>query len=355
MIKGFRLGIIALAALMLTTTALADYTFVVPQKPGGGTSVWASIIAVELEKQLDERIVIRHIPGARDMTGFNEFHNELRFQEKVIMVSHGGNGVSFLQERVDYDYREYSAVGLMNLDIIVGIRSGVNPDTDIIKFAAGSGMVPEGLAIAMLRCGPVSEDASLACFKENVVWVRGMKGSERRLAFRRGELNGTRENPAAFKKHNGAAVKDGTVRVWMTHGVMDPKTGIHVDDKNYPGKQFEILYEKKWGQPPSGNIYDSYRMVKSWRDGIQKALWMNKDDPNLQTVRVALERMSQSPESIAAIQAKVGQYDWIIGENAEDHLENLFGMITDDSLATLVWWNVNAYGLSSVYKPGLIN
>ena len=61
--------------MLFATPAMADYTFVVPQKPGGGTSVWAQIVAVELEKKLGEKIVIKHIPGARDIPGFNAFHN----------------------------------------------------------------------------------------------------------------------------------------------------------------------------------------------------------------------------------------------------------------------------------------
>ena len=28
----------------MATSALADYTMIVPQKPGGGTSVWAEIV-----------------------------------------------------------------------------------------------------------------------------------------------------------------------------------------------------------------------------------------------------------------------------------------------------------------------
>ena len=32
----------------------------------------------------------------------------------MVMVSHGGNGISFLQENVDYDYRDYESIGLMN-------------------------------------------------------------------------------------------------------------------------------------------------------------------------------------------------------------------------------------------------
>ena len=87
--------------LGMTSTASADYTFVVPQKPGGGTTVWTEIVAKELAPFLGEKIIIKTIPGARDIPGFNKFHNDLQKDDKTVMVSHGGNGVSFLQENVD--------------------------------------------------------------------------------------------------------------------------------------------------------------------------------------------------------------------------------------------------------------
>ena len=45
--------------LGFTTSALADYTFVVPQKPGAGTTVWTEIVAKELEPFLGEKIKIK--------------------------------------------------------------------------------------------------------------------------------------------------------------------------------------------------------------------------------------------------------------------------------------------------------
>ena len=101
-------------------------------------------------------------------------------------------------------------------------------------------MVPEAFAMTMLLCGPgLSLNEYIACFKENVTWVPGMSGGERRLAFKRGELNATRENPAAYKKHV-ASNKDATV--WFHHGILQAD-GSHQDDPNYPGLQFEILHD----------------------------------------------------------------------------------------------------------------
>ena len=85
------LKVILIAMLFLTTVAKADYTLVVPQKPSGGTSVWSQIVVAEWEKHLGEKIIIKYLPGARDQMGPNKFQNELRFDDKTILVSHGGN------------------------------------------------------------------------------------------------------------------------------------------------------------------------------------------------------------------------------------------------------------------------
>ena len=337
-----------LLLLFLSSSAFADYTFLIPQKVGGGTSVWASIVAKELEKELDgERISLLHLPSARGIGGFNKFHNQYKDRDDMIMVSHGGNGISYLQENVDYDYRDYESIGLMNLVIIVGRLKG---DPRKFSFAFGSGQVPEAMAITMLESGiDNSVDLAIAWFKENVTWVKGMKGSERRLAFKRGELNVTRENPAAYKKHvEGFA----NAEVWFTHGLL-AEDGSHVDDPNYPNKQFEILFEKKWGREPEGAFYNSYKLAKSFRDGLQKALWVHKNNPNKEILRDALTRMNENPESVEIIKNKVGNYEWIIGEDGNAFRDKLMTFINPTSLMFLVKFNQEALDLKSVLKTWL--
>ena len=344
--KRFLLSLVMAAGI--STSAMADYTFVVPQKAGAGTTVWTEIVAKELEPFLGEKINIKMIPGARDIPGFNEFHNELRFDDKTVMVSHGGNGVSFLQEEVDYDYREYESVGLMNLNIIAGKRKGA--DMNKPSFAAGSGMVPEAFAFTMLICGPnKTTDEYIACFKENVTWVKGMGNAERRLAFKRGELNGTRENPAAYKKH---VESDENAEIWFHHGILQAD-GSHADDPNYPGYQFEALFEQKYGVKPTGEFYDAYRLVKSFRDGMQKALWVNKNNPNKQKLIDALTAMSKDTTAVANIQKNVGNYEWKIGVDGDAQRDTLITFINEDALRNLVKFNSEALGLASVYKENL--
>ena len=340
--------------LLAATPAAADYIFVVPQKPGGGTSVWTEIITTQLEPFLGENIRIQYAPGARDVPGFNEWHNELQYNDKTVMVSHGGNGVAFLQENVDYDYSEYESIGLMNLNIITGIRNDT-PITDI-RFAAGSGNTPEAYAMTMLICGPdKTVEEYTKCFDENVIWVNGMSSGERRLAFLRGELNATRENPAAFIKHVIPEIEKDNVRVWFHHGILNAETGEHDDDTNYPGYQFETLFEQHWGVAPSGDFYDAYKLVKSFRDGLQKALWINADSEYAAPLREALTAMANDPNSMDVIRAAVGDYEWVIGEAGNIHRDTLMSLVTKPALETLVEFNTTALGLASVLKLELVD
>ena len=348
--KNLVLGIVA--SLFMFTSAMAEVTMVVPQKPGQGTTVWADIVKKELEKHLGEKITLRLIPGARDIPGINAWHNDLRFDENTIVVTHGGNGVSLLQEQVDYNYAEYDSVGLMNLNIIAGKRIG--DDMSKPRFPAGSGMVPEAFAMTLMLCGPdKSVDEYIACFKENVVWVKGMSGSEKRLAFKRGDLNGTRENPATYQKH---VEPDANAELWFHHGLLDPTTGNHVDDTNYPaGYQVEQIFEARWGVAPSGEFYDAYKLVKSFRDGLQKAIWVNKGNEKLRKRMIsAMYAMKNDADSMAAIEAKNGKYEWFIGDDGDQMRDTLMTFVTEDALKNLVKFNKEALGLKSIYKADLV-
>ena len=341
---------ILLAVFLLTATvAKADYTLVVPQKPSGGTSVWSQIVVAEWEKHLGEKIIIKYLPGARDQMGPNQFQNEFRFDDKTILVSHGGNGISYLIEPVEYNYFDWDSIGHMNLNIIIGADDTIA--NGHVKFSAGSGMIPEIMAITMLMGGPDMDPYD--AYDKYVTFVKGMSGSERRLAFRRGDLNATRENPAAYKKHVMPLIEDGKASTWFHHGILDVESGKHVDDPNFTEPTFEKLYTYTYGVEPSGDFYDAYKLVKSWRDSLQKAFWVNKDNPNKQKLIDALNKMLADPDSVAAIEKKVGKYDWRVGEDGNDTAKILKSFITPEALKTLVNFTNTKLGYNTVYKESL--
>ena len=314
--------------------AFADYTMIVPQKPGGGTSVWAQIIAAELEPYLGEKINIVHIPGANDVPGFNKFHNELRFNEKTIMVSHGGNGVSFLLDDVEYNYFDYDPIAMMNLTIVNGILKDFDPIGDKIKFAGGSGMFPDVFAHLLLKLGP---DATIkeakAIFDEMYIFVKGMSGGERRLAFKRGELNTTRENPAAYKKHVDT---NENADVWFSHGIYNAETGEIDPDPNFPGLSFREVFVDEWGVEPTGELWEAYQLIRNFRDVMQKALWMNTGDEHTPIVREAMQKMLADPEAVARIEKKTGQYKWVVGSDMHDMVTRLLDSIEQEVIEDVV-------------------
>ena len=340
---------ILIAMLFLTTVAKADYNLIVPQKPSGGTSVWSQIVVQEWEKHLGEKINLIYKPGARDQLGPNEFQKELRFDNDTILVSHGGNGISYLMEPVQYDYLDWESIGQMNLNIIVGANKTVK--TGKVSIAAGSGMTPEIMAITMLLTGPNGDP--IKTFEDKIVWVKGMKGSERRLAFIRGDLSATRENPAAYKKHVMPVIGKGDAYTWFHHGLLNVKTGGHDTDPNFTEPTFEALFEKMHGVAPSGDFYDAYKLVKSWRDALQKAFWVNKGNPNKAKLVAALDKMIKDPASVAAIEKKVGKYEWRTGAEGDAAVRTLKSFITPGALKTLSDFGKNQLGYNAIYKEEL--
>jgi len=324
--------IIAGSALaLLASSVMADYKMIVPQAPGGGTSVWAGIVAKGLEKHLGEKIVIQHIPGAKDIPGFNEFHNKLRTDDKTIMVSHGGNGVSYLVDAIDYDYKYYDSIGMTNLNIVMGRKAILDIKKDQIKLAGGSGLEPDGMAVAMLVCGnlPQAKDY-LDCWKDRVVWVNGVKGGERRLGFQRGEFNTTRESPAAWFKFYSNVTEN---VLWFHHGIYNLKTGQQVDDSNFPiGYQFDDVFKQLHKQTPRGEFYEAYKLSRNFRDALQKALWVNKGNPNTEKLRSALQAMLKDPETMASLEKDTGKYEWIVGADGNQVVDQLRKNVTEKKL-----------------------
>jgi len=347
-----------LSLMLVSTSALADYKFIVPQEPGGGTSVWAAIIARNLEPYLGEKIVIQHVPGARDIPGFNKFHNELRKDPKTIMIAHGGNAESFLGERVDYNYRDYEPIGGMNLSIVTAHRKELDPYApgSKIKFAAGSGNNPDIMAMTLLVCGELPTlEAYKKCYNEHVTFVKGMKAGERRLAFMRGELNATRETTAAFIKHVDPLIDRGEVKLWFSHGVLDLNTGKVIKDPNYPeAGSLEQVYRKRWGRAPRGPLYEGYILVKQYRDVLQKSMWMDKNNPNALRVKGALVAMINDPRAVAEIEKDSGKYSWMVGAQLTQAVDTLQGLTTERALKNFIWWQKEALGVEAVYKPELV-
>jgi hypothetical protein len=343
--------LIAAALAVVSLTARAEYTMIVPDSPGSGGAVWASVIAKHLSKYTDEPIVLQHVPGARNIPGMNEWHKKFRHDDKTMVISLGSHAVNFLLEPVDYNFSDYSVIGMMNLDLIVGHNKNHDPKTQKSKMAGGNAL-NDALAVGIMICGPQpNTDAYLACWKERMTWVNGVAGNQIRPMYLRGEINVTRDPPTSWIRFYE---KEPNTVVWFTHGLKDLKTGKQIENPNFKGKLFEDVYKKTWGVSPSGDLFEAYHMARTFNNVLQKVIWVNKGNPNAEKLRAAMKKMLADPEAVKAIEEDSGKYEWVVGEHADKIRQDLFKMITEKRLQTLVQWYQGAYGTKSVYKPELV-
>ena len=112
-------------------------------------------------------------------------------------------------------------------------------------------------------------DAYVACFKDNVKWIKGMNGSEKMFGILRGRNLLVLEKIRPYKKH---VAPDDIAEIWF-HGILQTEHTqmIPIIPANAPEEMYYALY----GEYPMGEFYNAYKLVKSFRDGMQKALWVN--------------------------------------------------------------------------------
>lgn len=333
----------ALAAFSFATSALAEpFNLIVPQAPGGGTSVWATVVSEELKPFLGEDIIITHIPGSQDQIGFERFYQQMQDDPMAVMVSHGGNAVSFLDQDVQYRYRDLVSIAQMSNNIVVSRRTDT-PAGAVTVFSEQSGSVPEALALGML----VGWD--------NVRYIKGMNSGDARLAFQRAELNTIRENPLAHAQYIAALVDSGDASLWFHHGLFDGTK--FVADPMFPETPTvgELYAQSKSTPVEEDALYPAYSLVTAWRDGLQKALWVHPGNPNRDRLVEAFEAMLADPTARARLDGTLGPYPWRTGEEGASFLVKLCGLITEEALLELVEFNNSVLELQSTYRPQLLS
>ena len=157
---------VVISFFMTVSAMAADYTIYLPTKPGSGLDQWAQVVIKELKKHIDGDVKSVHIPGARHLIGMNKWNKDNRFKENAITVTGGTTTVNTLVKTgVEYDYRNWDAIGVQLLDIFVGKRKDWDPKSGGMVFgndhAAGdtTGMI-------LMYCGNL--DGKIESYK---TWV----------------------------------------------------------------------------------------------------------------------------------------------------------------------------------------
>jgi len=362
----FKKYILTAFMLVLSTVVVADTMWaVVPGRPRpGGTTRWVWLWAKHMNQNIHPgskvtAIDFKYVIGNRGKKSLRKFHKQLRFDPTHMQVSHGGNAVSTLLEDVGgYDFRKYTPILVHPGNMLIPVNKNYNPDRDIQKTAlnAGGGSEPDHFATALMVC-PFTDnmDKFMACFKEKVVVVRGMV-TGRQQALVNGELNVGRET---WQHWSGNAVYQDNldkVRLWFHHCQMDWQTGEWIDDPNdqLKGMCFDDVFEKTHGFRPMGKVFDAYVLMRLWRDGVQKSLFIDKDseyiDDMIKITTNTWKDLKFQDERIATL----GNYNAYIGEDAELVMKRVFDGVTPGSLKLAVRFVNEGLGYEGTLKKELL-
>jgi len=308
---------------IMVSNAMADYTLVVPSPKGTGTSIWGDVVAAELSKYLDERVVVVNIPGGKGNFGLETFNSKYKDDPKAILLAHGGNANAWLIEDVKWSFKDWNPVLIQPYNITTTVASDWDWKTEKLDLADCSGCVPETLAWTMLKGW------------ENINFIRKMSAGDAKTAWLRGDFKYIREPASRHIKNTAPMVKDGKAVRLFNHGMFTPENGF-VQDYNWPDTPTAVeLYKKEFGKEPSGPEYEAYILAAVWRDGLQKGLFMHKD-ANFKVVIAAFKKMIANNESREHLTKKLGDYPMYFGEDSNKIMDSLYSYVTKERLQILV-------------------
>jgi hypothetical protein len=310
---------------LLNGTAYSAYQIVAPTKAGTGSSIWAQTIANELSKYLDERVIVKHIPGAKGQLGVNEFNNKYKKDPKTMLLSIGSNANKVLLFDLNYDFKSWDPILIQPYNIVTSIWKSYDIKAGVNNIADCGGCLPETLAWAMLAGW------------DKVNLVKKMPAMQAKAAFLRKELNYIREPSSRHLKDTVKLVNEGKVKRLFHHGLINSKNLKVEADPNWPDTPtFIELYKKVHNTEPSGPLFDAYKLAHLWRDGLQKVIFVHKNNPHFAKISSAFNKMITNRSSIKHLESKLGRYPFVIGKNAKSYLNQIHMQTKKSDLEALV-------------------
>ena len=326
--------IFAILFSAMSFTAYAEtFTYIVPAKPEGGNAKWAQRVVKEWNKYLGNdghKVVIRYMPGDPKKV-YSKYNQELSKDGKTMIQSRGmikyitsGDGWG------GFNPKDYATIIAQNQGTFVFAKKDI-PEIPAIHIGGGSETIVDAMAIVQMLCGPMDFEKLVECSKTSVRQVKGWKGSgDRRKAFLNGEIDISRDGFSHMKKTYKDGIKSGQTQVWFSHGVSI--NGEIKPDPSMPEKWFNTVYEKKWGQAPSGRYYDAYALILKTRSGLGKTVFIPKDSPHADMLVKSFTSLLKNKASKKHFDKKLGKYPWALGKDANDSKLAIFGAINSKEL-----------------------
>lgn len=273
-------------------------TIVVPHAPGGGTDIFARLIARYLPKYIpgEPTIIIRNMPGGMTNIGGNYVYLTAKRDGLTVLAGSGASAMnSFLRTKgTRFSYDDMPLImGTPTGDIFYTRPHLCSKPEDIVKVGQnlvfGHSPPPYSTTTAFLL------GREVLGFKTKKDVLAFHSGADTRRAFLTNEIDIAGESTMGYAKGVYPLVKKGEVTpLWQT-GIYDPEKGIVREG----GVAADVpltneVYERIYGKVPSGPACDALEAYVAYIKGITKVLLFPPGTEKYATiVREAAKKMEQ--------------------------------------------------------------
>ena len=254
-------------------------SFVCPFAPGGGSDIYARLLALNLKAHIpgNPGIIVRNVSGGGGVIGAN-LAWVAKPDGKTLLLQGGSTGTDNIMRRkgVDYKLEEMRPIfsGPSGIVFFAKPKTISNPKeiltTKGIIYGQISAVAGSGSCFAWSK--------ELLGFKtEKMIW--GYDGSSAaRGAFHQGEINFTSESTQAYNSALKSFVEKGEAIPIFQSGLLDFDGNV-VREPSAPNvPTVPELYEQLYGKKPSGPAFEAYKLIVGTRT-YGKTLLLPKNTP----------------------------------------------------------------------------
>src|SRR6202047_278591 len=314
MLRAFtRPAVLTLAALLgLAAPAHADepfykgkrLTLLINFAAGGPTDIEGRLFAKYLVKHIEGQpgVIVQNMDGAGGLIGA-QYLGEIAPKDGTVLGYLSGSAWLYVSDpdRWRVDFRTYEFVAYQPGTTVHYMRTDVAPGMHTpADIAKAQGLIAGGLST------DTSKDLRLRLALDMLgvpyQYVTGYRSSPpARLALQRGEISMFSESPPSYR----SVVEPSLVKT----GLAMPVVYDEVDDRPPPPKQldgltipsFPQLYRQIKGTPPSGRLFEAYRVLYDMNSTLQRMIALAPGTPPaaIAALRAAIEGLDNDKEFAA--------------------------------------------------------
>jgi len=269
---------------------------IIPTSPGGGTDLFARLLADGFGQFLEGRptIVPRQMTAGGGLVAGNWVVEQAPKDGTVLLASTGQTALRHILGqrglRTEWDDFEVLVAIPMTRNVFVAANKGMTSRLDLPRLSEGDGLFTalidpiSGISF-MLQAGMTNMPLRV---------IKGFEGGkDRDLAMLRGEIDIIQQISLQYDATSRLFLNRGAIHLW-NDGLLDANGNI-VRDNGFPDiPTFPEAYEQAYGVPPDGMLYEAYKAIIPLIGNAGKIVLISKDvpEPGKAALRQAVERMA---------------------------------------------------------------